>query len=792
MTILSGPWLDQLTQDLRAAVRSLTRYPVAATVAVLSLAAGIGIASAALAIRDTIFRNPPPLYRQPEQLSFVQTHDGGPPRPVPLDLYRAWTETPNTGQQWAGVRPSRRDDVRAGDRTETLSVQAVTPNLFSVLGVQAAVGRTFDQLSSGDASSVVLSHRVWELLFDERPDAIGQTVWITDRPYIVAGVMPERFWFMSIDAFVWTALDINALPADNTLEVVVRRPGGVSESGLEVSLGPGLAEYVRTLHQTDRAIRVSVEGVGGTPISHQVALVTPFLFAGCVLLTWLICCANVAVLLIAQWTAREHEFAIRTSLGSSRGRLVRTLLTESVVIATTGGLLGLCATMAISAFIRYHSGPLTRMFDTSIHSGVIVGSVALTFLTGLLAGLAPAVYETRRLQANPLRAVASERTRQRWRHALVITEITATVALLVVAGAMIDGYRRQLSSDLGYPTHSLLVVTVENPEGVPAEPILASLTSNPDITTAAAASSAPFGAGLTLPAAPVALDAGGANAVRAARSLVSPRFFETLGVRMRAGRAFVDDDRSTAPTVAIVNESLASRLLTGQNPIGAHLWLDRTGYEVVGVVADYLPFPLSRPAPAMYLPLAANGGAATRLVFVVRTPTAMGPLVVGLRRDIPRVGRGTVVARTTNVDEILAIGAQETLAGTAPLLPLIAVGIALTSVGVYAVLAFAVARRSKELAVRVAMGATRRDIARIVATLTFRLIAMGSLLGTGATFALSRVVRASGGAGSIYDTPSWPAFVLPALILTGVGLLAMWIPSRRALRIEPAALLRVD
>jgi hypothetical protein len=382
--------------------------------------------------------------------------------------------------------------------------------------------------------------------------------------------------------------------------------------------------------------------------------------------------------------------------------------------------------------------------------------------------------------------------RQRLRHALVVAEITATVALLVVAGAMIDGYRRQMSADLGYPTRSLLVVTVENPEGVPAEPILASLTNNPDIASAAVASSAPFGAGVRLPAAPVARDAGGADAVKATPSLVGPGFFVTLGVRMRAGRTFVDDDRSTAPTVAIINESLANRLLPAQNPIGAHVWLDRKGYEVVGVVADYLPFPLSRPAPAVYLPLAANGGAATRLVFVVRTPAAMGPLVVGLRRDIPRLGRGTVVVGTANVTEVLTTGGQETLVGTAPLVPLIVVGIALTSVGVYAVLAFAVARRSKELAVRLAMGATGRDVAGIVATLTFRLIAIGSLLGTGATFALSRVVRASGGAGSMYDTPSWPAFALPALILTGVRLLAMWIPSRRALRIEPATLLRVD
>jgi putative ABC transport system permease protein len=786
-----GEQLDQMRQDCRAAARSLTRYPVGSAVAVLSLAAGIGSASATLAIRDTIFRNPPPLYQQPEQLSLVVTRtQGGGRRNVPAGVYTRWIHASAGRQQWAAAQTPHRQDVRAEDRTRTLPIQAVTPRLFSILGVQAALGRIFDEGESGDASAVVLSHRAWQLLFDSRREAVGQTVWINERPYVVSGVMPERFWFLAIEPFVWTMLDAASLPADSPLRVVVRRPAGLSDAALRGTLDEGVVQYIQTLPQGERALRAGVETIGGTAIGRQVSAFLPYLLGGCVVLTWLICCANVAVLLIAHWTTRQHELGIRASLGASRARTVRMLLTEAVFVAVIGGLVGLGATFALRGVIRYNAGPGLAMFDTSIHASVILQSAVLTFVTGLLAGLAPALYETRQLSASPLGAKTSERVRQRWRDALVIAEITATVALLVVAGAMVDGYRRNMSTDLGYPTRALLVGRVENAAGVPSEQILQALDGMPEVVSAAAATAAPF-AGVPSQR-PVALDAGGASTVRAGLSRVSPGFFATLGVRMRAGRAFMNDEASTEAAVAIVNESLATRLFPGQNPIGARLWVEREGYEVVGMVADYLPFALAAAAPAVYLPLGPDGSGATRLSFVLRAPTAAAALMATLRRDIPRIGGGNVVAAVNSVDEIIAIGGQEILAGTSPLVPLITIGITLTTVGIYALLAFVVARRSRELAVRVAMGATRRDIVRLVTRHTFRLIGIGTLLGIAATFGLSRVVRAAGGAGSMFDTPSWPAFALPALILAGVGVVAMWIPSRRALRIEPAVLLRVD
>jgi len=679
------------------------------------------------------------------------------------------------------------------DRMETLPVRAVTPNLFSLLGVPAAIGRMLGERERDRATAVLLSHRAWQTLFDGQPDVIGKTLWIAERPYGVVGVMPERFWFQDTDAFLWTALDPAALLPDEPLTVVVRRPSNLSPPALKDTLGAGLAEYARTLPEAERGRRANVTGIGGTPIGRNVSLLFPYLLGGCVFLTWLIACANVAVLMIAQWTSREREIAVRAALGAGRGRVVRLLLTESVLVATVGGGLGVCLTFALRGLLLHNAGPSSpvALFDTSIHPSVLLESALLTVITGLLTGLAPALYETRRLLANPLRSITSDRVRQRWRHALVVAEITATVALLVVMGAMIDGYRRNLSADVGYSTHSLLVLRVDNPAGVRSAEILEFLRSLPGVTSTGAATSAPFSMGVGA-LRPVGLDNGDTSGFQAEFVQISPTFLPTLGVAVRAGRAFSADEAAGRGTAALVNEALANRLWPGTNPVGRRIRVENGRYDVVGVVGDYLYFPVSKVIPALFVPLPAFAADLTRVRFVIRTPVAAGALIAGLRRDIPRIGSGHVIATAFTADEIITVAGQEILAGTLPLMPLIIIGMLLTASGVYAVLAFAVARRSKEFALRVAIGASGSDLIRLVGGQSLRLIGVGSVLGVIFTFALSRIVRASGGAGSMFDTPAWPAFVAPALMVAIVGAIATWIPSRRALRTTPAVLLRVD
>ena len=634
---------------------------------------------------------------------------------------------------------------------------------------------------------MVLSYGLWERLYDRRADVIGTVMWIDDTPHTVIGVLPQRFWFGDMNSPVWTALDVRSLLPDDRLEVIIRRPDGISHSMLEAQLQPGLADYTRQSAAGQRELRLRVAGVEGTPVGNQVAIILPYLLGTSVLLTLLIACANVAILMIAQWTAREHEIAIRASIGASRGRIIRSLLTESMCVAVIGGALGVCATYILRGLIVRSDGDGGGMFDLSIDIGVLVNTAVITLITGIAAGIAPALYETRRLQTNPLRSIAaSDRVRQRWRNALVVLEITVTIALLVETTAMIDGYLRARNAQMGFETRPLMSARVDNAAGVPTTQVLDVVRNVPGVAAAAASTTVPYASiGQQVP---ISADGTGSNAVMAERGAISEGFFSTLGVQMRAGRAFSHHDTGR---VAIVNQTLARRLWQGREELANRIWIGQTAYDVVGVVQDYNSNPIRYPEfdPKVFVPLPAQSKELTRLHILVRAEGDPSPLTQTVRRAVREGSAGSIVASAYDVDQMLRIMGQEILVGTAPLVPLIIIGLLLTTAGIYGVLAFSIARRTRELAVRVAVGASGRDLVRLVSKQTLRLLIVGGTAGIAATFALSRVVRASGGAGSLWD-PRPQAFVVPVLIVLVIGGLATWIPSRRALKINPADLLR--
>jgi putative ABC transport system permease protein len=310
----------------------------------------------------------------------------------------------------------------------------------------------------------------------------------------------------------------------------------------------------------------------------------------------------------------------------------------------------------------------------------------------------------------------------------------------------------------------------------------------PGVAAAAASTSVPLAA--FGPRERVASDSAGSTAIVVERATISIAFFSVLEVPLRAGRAFTSQDSPTTRT-AIVNESLGHRLFPGRDAIGRQVWIGQTAYDVVGVAADYSNNPLQPPdfASKLFLPMAPASRDAKRLQLLVRAAGDPVPLVQVVRRGIRDAAPGNIVTSAYTFEQIIAVMGQEMLLGTAPLAPLIAIGMLLTTAGIYGVLAFAITRRSRELAVRVAIGASGRDLVRLVTVHSLRLVALGTSCGIGVTFALARVVRASGGGGSIYD-PAWPAFVIPIVIVGVIGAVATWIPSRRAMRINPAVLLR--
>jgi predicted permease len=786
-------WLDHLVEDLRCAWRNLRRYPLAAAVAILSLAAGIGATTVTLTIRDVVFRRPPAAYTHPEQLSNVQV--GSPRNPirgpignaVPAPLYLRWRD--DLGSAIAAAASRGEQAVRAGDRTEAFRERAVSPELFPVLGVAPVVGVGFSTAAAAPdgPAPALLSWRAWHQLFDGRTDAIGRGFWIDDRPHIVVGVMPRDFWYSEMDSPIWTVLDVRRLMPDATVMVIARRPAGMTPAMLEARLQPGLAEYGSQLPSGERQLMLRTSGVEGTPIGHQMSFVLPYVLGTAVLLTLLIACANVAILMIAQWTAREHEIAIRASIGATRGRIVRALLTESVLVAVCGGVLGIAATLALRGWIVHTQSGGELFFALAIDPVIYIETAAITIVTGIIAGIMPALSETRRLHLNPLRTLASsDIVRQRWRHSLVVLEISVTIALLVVTSAMIEGYWRTIHGQTGYQTAPLMTGRVESAQGVPTRPILETLARLPGVASVSASTSVPTRA--TGARVPVSAPAG--EPVVAERGDITEGFFATLGVPMRAGRAFSSAD-TTASHVAIVNDTLARQLFQDRHAVGARIWIADTAHDVVGVVADYAnsPFRALVPHARVFVPLAADSGDVTHMSFLIRTVGDPSPLVRAVRQEMRSVGAGTTSANAETVDQVIDIMSQEMMVGTAPLFPLVTIGLMLTTAGIYGVLAFAIARRARELAVRVAVGASPRDLVGLVARHTFKLVGGGAALGVLLMFLLARLVRSGGGAGSIWD-PSLQAFVWPVVTVTIVAILATWIPSRRAVAIDPVVLLR--
>jgi ABC-type antimicrobial peptide transport system permease subunit len=368
-------------------------------------------------------------------------------------------------------------------------------------------------------------------------------------------------------------------------------------------------------------------------------------------------------------------------------------------------------------------------------------------------------------------------------------EIAITVALLVVTGGMLNTYRRQIAADIGFKTQSLIRLRVENSGGLQVGRLADSISQMPGVSSVAPSTSIPYAT--YGPMEPVSTDRSGSDSMQVERATIAPNFFTTLGVPLRTGRMFTRADSTTTRT-AIINESLAARLYTGRDPIGRSLWLQGAEYEVVGLVAQYANQALQphKRDPKVFLPFD-ESRSVNDAELLVRASSDSAALVRTLRREAGNVAAGSVAVNVYTLDEMVAVSGQEILVGTAPLVPLIAIGMLLTAAGIYGVLAFAITRRSTELAVRIAIGATGRQVARFVTVQSLHLIAMGAGLGVGVTFAISRMVRAAGGEGSFMD-PSWPAFVIPVLIVIAIAAGATWAPSRRALRINPAELLRAD
>jgi predicted permease len=551
-------WFDQLKQDVRTALRGIRRYPIACAIAVISLGGGIGATTITLLLRNAIFLAPPPLYLDPGALSYLKSPTPDlQRRPVPAGLFKTWLEDPLLAGALGASTQARQQDLRAGDRVESRPVRAITPDLFTRLGVRPMIGTPMDEWPEGGDPPVMLSAGTWFFMFNMREDIVGTSILIDGRAHTIIGVMPRRFWFASMDGPVWTRLDVAAIPAESPLDVVVRQPASLSPAALSERLRAGAEGYASQLPADQRQVRVTTLPVRGTPMGNAIGPFVIILLTGAVALTLLIACTNVAVLMMAQWTSREHEIAIRASLGGARGRIVRSLLTESTLVAIAGGTLGVALTFALRG-LAIRNVPTAALYDMSIDWTIIAWSGVVTLAAGLLTGVAPAFYETRRLHVNPLNAIrGSDRARQKWRHALVVFEIAATVALLVSTGAMLASYAKSLTDNPGFDTRPIFSARVTDPDGLEARLILDRIRSVAGVMSAEVTTTVPY---LQMgPRRNVSTDPTTTAPVSARGGAVGTGYFSTLNVAMRAGRMFTDADGVGSEPVAIVNDVIAAQ-----------------------------------------------------------------------------------------------------------------------------------------------------------------------------------------------------------------------------------------
>jgi putative ABC transport system permease protein len=804
--------LSAIVQDLRFAARGLWRQPGFTAVAVVTLALGIGANSAIFSVVNGVLLRPLP-YREPERL-VTALHAGR--YPVAGGNFLDWRAQSRSFERAAAAQawgPRQGGTLTGWGRPETIApALQVTADLFDVLGVPPLMGRTFAPGDDrpGAPRTVVLSHRLWQRRFGGQPDIVGQTLTLDGQGYTVIGVMPAGFefapfWIRNAELFV--PLDLSARAQDRKGESL----------RLFARLGPGVTR-AQAQAETDAIWRrIDQEHPGTTrpdvvigslteQVVGQVRRPLLVLLAG-VGFVLLIACANVANLLLARSGARRREIGIRSSLGASRGRLVRQLLTESLVLALAGAAAGLLlAHWGVSLLAALGPRDLPRLQDITVDGAVLAFTLGVAALTGVLFGTGPAL----RLTAADVQTALREGGRGstegarggRFRGALVVVEVALALVLMVGAGLMVRSFERLRAVDAGFDPRHVVAVSLpaaaarsEDPEARRAlyRAVIQRVRALPGVAEAGGINHLPIGGDiwqreLAVVGAPVPPPGEEPHAVY---RIITPGYLPALGLSLRRGRDFTDRDAPGAPGVAIVNEALARALWPGQDPLGKQIRVQDGGpelREVVGVVGDAKQRDwTARPLPEMYLAYLQNPS--STLSLVVRGSGDPAGLGAAVQREIWACDPMLPASRVASMEQVVADALGQPRFHLLLLNLFAAVALLLAAVGIYGVMAQAVSQRTHEIGIRMALGAQAWQVRRMVLRQGMALAAAGAAAGLGAAGALTRLMRAL--LFEVSPTDPLTFLLLPALLI-GVALLACWLPARRAAALPPMAALRSD
>ena len=811
--------LSDLWQDLRYGARVLRKQPSFTLIAVLTLALGIGANTAIFSVVNALLLRPLP-FPEAERLAIVATtvrRERVETRSTSYPDFVSWRDQSTVFEQIAASNGNSFSLLGEGD-AERVSGELVSANYFSLLGVRAAFGRTFlpEEDSTPDTHRVALiGHGLWQRHFGGTPNLIGQTIQLSDGSYTVVGIMPEGFRGISDQAELWLPMMMSSAvrPGQNLQMRNQRWLSTIARLKPGVSLQQARAEMdaiARRLEQTYPDTNAN-RGALVTPLREQLfgnMQLTLWILSGAVGCVLLVACANVANLLLQRAATRRKETAIRLALGATLGRLMRQLLTESLLLALGGGALGVVLAFWSADFLISLSPISFPSFVKLTPDARVLGfSLLLSVLTGVLFGLAPALQAAKPMVSEVLkesgRGTSGGLGRSRLLGSLVVSEIALALVLLVGAGLMVRTLQRLQAVDPGFDSGHLLTMRFNPPTqkypltqiGVFNRLVRERLQTLPGVQSFALSSDLPLSGDTS--AGPIELEGQSVlpseSEIRMYSHRVTPQFFSTLGIPLVKGRDFTDNDHAQAPGVVIINEGLARRYWPGEDPIGKRLreaGSEKPWVSIVGIVADvkYRGLPRNpNDDPDVYFPLLQRP--ANNLCMAVRTEGEPISLTASIRSELQKLDPSLPVYSFTTMAQQVARQTMQSRFSAWLLGIFGALALALSAVGIYSVMAYAVEQRTQEVGIRMALGARAGDVLKLVIRQGMRLALLGVALGTGAALVLTQLMKGLLFGVAAADPATYAGI---AFLLMAVALLACWIPARRATKVDPLVALRCD